>query len=391
MSYPVVRVKRGMAGRLARGHPWAFSNEIDMTAAAKALEPGSLIRLTSHEGRPFGPAFFHPHSLIAARRIGAPGDSIDEAFFTATLTRALRLRQRLIEAPFYRLVHAEADGLPGLIVDRYGEALVVQANSAGADRHLAAITAALQTSLAPKTLILRLDTAAREQEGLPREVRVVGAAPAGPVQVTENEVIGLADLMGGQKTGWFFDHRPNRAVAARLARGASVLDLCSYTGAFALHAANAGAKSVLALDRDAAALALAQDAAARNHVAIETRQGDLFDTAEALAAEGARFDMVLADPPAFVKSRKALKSGLKGYEKLTRLAARLTAPDGVLMIASCSQPVDMATLQEQVANGLARAGRTGRILIAGGAGPDHPTHPMLPESAYLKAIFLALD
>lgn len=391
MSLPVIRLKRGMAGRMARGHPWTFSNEIEMTAEAKALPPGSLVRLVSHEGRPFGPAFFNPGSLIAARRLGGPGETIDAAFFARRLARARDLRDRLIGARFYRLAHAEADGLPGLVIDRFGDAVVVQANSAGADRHLDLVLEALDEVLSPAVVVLRLDSAARMQEGLGQTVRIARGELSAPVRVEEGGVLGLADLAGGQKTGWFYDHRPNRAFAARLSKGARVLDVCAYAGAFALYCAIAGASSVLAVDRDAGALALARQAAETSGVMLETRTGDMFETLEELAAAGERFDLVLADPPAFVRSRKALKSGLKGYEKLARLAAGVVAPEGAMMIASCSQPVDMSALQEQVARGLARAGRSGRILRTGGAGPDHPVHPMLPESAYLKAIFLALD
>jgi len=391
MTLPILKLHPGKVGRIGRGHPWAYSNEVKMTPELKALPLGSLVQLVGDDGRDFGAAFFNPRSLIAARRLAEPDEIVDVDFFAGRIARAVAIRDRVIGSPYYRLIHAEADGFPGLVVDRYGDTVVVQANSAGADRHLDMIVEALDRVLEPTTILLRLDSPAREQEGLGIDVRFAKGETSGMVEVQENSVHALANGAVGQKTGWFYDHRPNRAFAAQLAKDMRVLDVCSYTGAFAVQAAAGGASDVLAIDRDEGALDLATQSAALNGVTIRTQAGDMFEAMQALGDADITFDVVLADPPAFVKSSKALQSGLKGYEKLTRLAAKVVAPQGYLMIASCSQPVDMATLQQQVSRGLGKAGRRGRIIKTGGAGPDHPIHPMLPESAYLKAIFLALD
>ena len=365
-----------------------------MDAAAKALPPGGVVRLEAASGEPLGIAHFNAHTLIAARVL-TRGTSLEaaHAHVAARLRAALSLRERLYPGGFYRLIHAEADGLPGLIVDRYGDVAAVQANTAGMDRWLPEILAALDATVAPRAVVLRNDSPARTLEGLALEVRVAKGAVDAPVEVRENGARFLADIATGQKTGWFFDQRDNRAAVAALAAGARVLDLYSYAGGFAIAAARAGANSVVAVDRSEGALALAERSAALNDVTAKCRfvRAEVFAECERLAGTDERFDVVVADPPAFVKSRKDLEAGKRGYRKLTRLAARLVAPGGFLFVASCSHNVDRATFAEQVSHGLDDAGRVGRILRDSGAAPDHPVHPHLPESAYLKAQIVQLD
>jgi len=283
--------------------------------------------------------------------------------------------------------------LPGFIIDRFGDVLVVQANSAGAENLLPAILAALDSCLGPKAIVLRNDSPVRAIERLDLYVRLAKGSIDGPVAVRENGLEFLADVLAGQKTGWFFDLAHARAAFAPLASGGRMLDVYCHTGAFAIGAAAAGAAEVLAVDRSDAALALARAAAARNGVAGKCvfRRADAFGELERLAGAGERFAAVVADPPSFVKSRKELKSGSRGYRKLAKLAAELVAAQGFLFLASCSHHVGPALFAEEVALGLAAAGRTGRILSAGGAGPDHPAHPLLPESVYLKYQILQLD
>jgi 23S rRNA (cytosine1962-C5)-methyltransferase len=390
---PTVQLRPGAHRRAIAGHPWVYSNEIEMTPAAKALPPGTPVRLVAADGRRLGVYGFNPLPLIAARLLSRdPEAAIDQAFVAARLGRALALRERLVGVPFYRLIHAEADGLPGLIVDRYGDALVVQPNSAVADRLSPLVEAALGVLLSPAAIVLRGDSPARKLEGLP-EVEPSRGTVELPVALVENGARFLADPIGGQKTGWFYDQRDNRAMVARLARGLTMLDAYCYTGGFAVQAACGGAAAVIAIDRSAEALELAARAAAANGVAdrCRFRRGEVFAELAALAAEGRRFDIVTADPPAFVKSRKDLPQGLRAYRKLARLAASLVAPGGFLFIASCSHNVTPDDLAEQIARALADAGRDGRILHRGGAAPDHPVHPALPETAYLKAALLQLD
>lgn len=394
LTLPRITILKGRSSRLRRGHPWLFSNEVDMTAEAKALPRGSLVALVDAGGEVLGQATFNPHSLIAARLLhGDAAAPIDAAFFVTRLKAALALRQRLFDQPYYRLVHSEADALPGLIVDRYGDVLSVQLNTAGMDRLREPLLEALHTLLAPRAIVLRNDSPVRGLEGLEIEHGLAAGSIDGPVEIVENGTRFLADITTGQKTGWFFDQRPNRAFIAGLAVGAATLDVYSYAGGFGLTALVRGATSALLVDRSEEALGLARQAAALNGVAdrLETRCGDGFKVMETLAAEGRRFGAVIADPPAFVKTRKDLAAGAKGYRKMARLAAPLVQPGGFLLCGSCSHHMPAEQFFEEVSQGIGQAGRQGRLLWSHGAGPDHPIHPHLPESAYLKALVFQLD
>jgi 23S rRNA (cytosine1962-C5)-methyltransferase len=394
MSLPVVRLQPGRHKRAAFGHPWVFSNEIAMDAAAKALPPGGLVRLETANGEALGTAMFNPHPLISARLLSRDVNAaIDAEFLAARLRAALELRERLYPGGCYRLIHAEADGLPGTVVDRYGDVVTIQVNTAGMERLTPALLDAVERVLAPATVVLRNDSAARQLEGLPQTTAVVKGALDGPVPLTENGRRFFADLAEGQKTGWFYDQRDNRAAVAGLAAGRRVLDLYTYAGGFAVLAACAGAAEVVAVDRSERALALAEQAAQANGAAERCRvvRAEAFAELERLAGAGERYDVVVADPPAFVKSKKDLNQGARGYRKLARLSAALVAPGGFLFIASCSHHVDVPLFAEQVRRGLADAGRGGRILRTAGAAADHPVHPHLPESAYLKGQLLQLD
>jgi len=391
---PSVLLRAGEDHRVRGGHPWAFSNEILMDAETKALPAGSLVTLRTPGGEPLGVATFNPHSLIATRLISSkPEAVIDALFIGRRLAQAIKLRDRLVGVPYYRLIHAEADGLPGLIVDRFGDALVVQVNSAGMENLMPVLMEALEAELAPKTIVFKNDTPVRNLEGLAREVVVAKGDAAQSIELLENDARFVADLSGGQKTGWFYDQRDNRRFMAGLAKDARVLDVFCYSGGFGVLAAKHGAKSVLCVDSSQPALDAAAEAAKLNGVAdkVAFKKSDAFEALQELAAEGAIFDVVICDPPAFVKSRKDLKTGAQGYRKLVRLAAPLVAPGGFLFVASCSHLVDVPLFAEQVRRGLRDAEREGRILRSSGAALDHPVHPGLPETAYLKAMTLHLD
>jgi 23S rRNA (cytosine1962-C5)-methyltransferase len=365
-----------------------------MDAAAKALSPGTVVTLRRADDTALGVAMFNPHSLVAARLLDRDaGRAIGRRFFARRLERALRLRDRLFELPYYRLAHAEADGLPGLVVDRFAGVLVAQFNAAGIVRFESLVLEVLDALLAPEAIVLRNDGPARVLEGLASETRAAKGMVNEPVVVRENGVEFLADPLAGQKTGWFFDQRDNRRFVAALARNARVLDLYSFTGGFALQATAAGATAVLGIDSSASALELAVGAAARNGFGetCEFRRGEAFGEAARLAAAGERFDIVIADPPAFARSRKDVAAALRGYRKLARLAASVTSGGGVLFLACCSHNVTEAEFAEAVRRGLGDAGRGARILRIAGADADHPIHPALPETAYLKAMTLALD
>jgi 23S rRNA (cytosine1962-C5)-methyltransferase len=393
-DYPVIRLQKGNEARLLRGHPWGFSNEIAMTPEVRGMAPGSIVVVETQGGEPLGLAHLNPHSLIALRMLDRdPAAVIDTGWIVARLAAALAWRERLFAAPHYRLVHAEADGLPGLIVDRYGELAVIQCNTAGMDRMAEAIVQGVCDVLAPTAVVLRGDSPVRKMEGLGEGIRLaVGTLPE-EMRVGEGGALFPLDPLGGQKTGWFFDHRDNRAFAAALAGGARVLDLYAHTGAFGVQAAVAGAAAVDLIDRSAPALAQAEKAAALSGVAdrVSTRKADAFAALEHLIKTEARYDVVICDPPAFARSKKDLRAAAKAYRKLARLTARITAPGGVLLLASCSHHMDPGSFAQQNARGLADAGRSARLLRSAGAGPDHPVHPMLPESAYLKAMVYGMD
>ena len=392
--HPVVRLQPRKHRRVKAGHPWVYSNEIEMTPELRRLPRGGLVTLVNAGGDPLGTAMFNPHSLVVARLLTPePDAAVDADFLAERLRRALLLRERLVGAPWYRLVHAEADGLPGLVIDRFGDVAAVQVNTAGMDRLEPDLLSALDAVLAPRAVVLRNDGAVRALEGLESYVRVAKGAIEGPVAVEENGVRFAADLLTGQKTGWFYDQRDNRAFVAGLSRGARVIDIYAYLGGFGIQAAAAGAREVTIVDRSQPALDLAAHSAALNGVAERCRfvRAGAFEEMERLAAIGERFDVVVADPPAFVKSRKDLGAGLRGYAKMVRLAAPLVAPGGFLLAASCSHNVETEMFALQVRQGLEQAGRNGRILRTAGAAADHPVHPFLPESAYLKAQVLQLD
>ena len=391
---PVISISPGRQKRVRAGHPWVFSNEIKMTPEVKALTPGTVIAVVDAASSAVGTAIFNPHTLIAARLMTSHSFAdINAGWLAAKITRAAALRDRLHDKPFYRLVHAEADGLPGLIVDRYDNACVVQLNTAGMELLVAEIVAALQQTIAPKGIVLQRDSAARHLEGLPTVAPEIVGNVASPAPLTANGVDFLADLSEGQKTGWFYDHRENRARVAALSRGQRVADVYSYLGGFGLQAAAAGATDVVCIDRSEPALNLATQSAAAADLGkiCKFEKSEAFAALDALSSAKEKFGVVIADPPAFVKSKKDLKPGARGYRKLTRLAAKVVAHEGILCVASCSHHMPMEIYAEQVQRGVHDAGRTGRILHVGGAGPDHPTHPNLAESAYLKCLLLQLD
>lgn len=388
MTYPIIRLQPQRHKRVAGGHPWVYSNEVVMDAAAKALPAGAVTQFLAYDGRALGTGSFHPHNLISGRIFDRAGATIDAAWFMARLQRALELREQLYEAPYYRLAHAEADGLPGLVIDRYGDCLAVQLNSAGMDRLREMIVVALHEVARPTSIVLRNDGGSRALEGLPAEVAVAHGALPEALWLQENGLHFVADMAGGQKTGWFYDQRDNRALVARHCRGAKVLDVFCHTGGFALNAAAAGAAQVIGVDSSAPALQCAARAAERNGLTaiVQWQRGEAFAVLADYAARGETFDVVITDPPAFIKSRKDIAAGTRGYRKLIRHAAALVRPGGHYFMASCSHHLTLESLTEQLAAGLADAGREGQILHTVFAAPDHPVQPQVPESAYLKGL-----
>jgi 23S rRNA (cytosine1962-C5)-methyltransferase len=390
-ALPVLRLKpRADARAIRHGHPWAWSDDLVLDRRSRKLAPGALAVLEDAARQPLGVGVATVEARIGLRLLDRdPAARIDGDWLAARLGAAFDLRRRIYAEPFYRLVHAEGDGLPGLIVDRFGDTLVVQPNAVWLEERLEEIAEVLAGLTGAKGIVMNGTGRARAAEGLPERVAMLrGAAPDGPLDVPMTGATYKADVMGGQKTGLFFDQRPNHAFAASLARGASVLDVFSHVGGFALACLAAGAEHALAVDASDAALALAEEGARATGAAdrFETRAGDAFDTMAALAAEGRRFDLVICDPPAFAPSKTALAQGLRAYERVARLAADLVAPGGVAILCSCSHAADLGKFRAACLRGLGRAGREARLIHTGFAGPDHPQHPSLTETGYLKAL-----
>lgn len=394
-SFPIVRLRpKANARALRHGFPWIYDNELVTDRRTRAMTAGNLAILEDAERRPMGVVAVNSNSRIIGRMLDQnPEAVIDQAWFEAKLQKALDMRARLHDAPFYRLVHAEADGLPGVVIDRFGDIAVVQPNAAWAEAQLEPLCAALVAVTGVHTVLKNGAGRARSLEGMNDDSAVlVGQSPAAPIPVQMNGATYFADLMGGQKTGLFFDQRPNHAFAASLSKGARVLDVFSHVGGFSLAALAAGAESALAVDSSVPALSLAEQGAEASGTTarFSTRKGDAFDVLAALAQEGATFDVVICDPPAFAPSKPSLEKGLRAYERLARLAAPLVAEGGYLGLCSCSHAADLSKFRNASARGIGRGGRRGQIIHTGFAGPDHPLMPQLAESGYLKSLFFRL-
>jgi 23S rRNA (cytosine1962-C5)-methyltransferase len=391
MELKKLRLHRHEERRLLGGHLWIYSNEVNTRETPlNQYLPGEQVHIETHNGKPLGTAFVNPRSLICARLISRDGHLLDHALLVHRLEQALRLRTRLFDVPFYRLVYGESDLLPGLVIDRFGDHLSVQLNSAGMEAVRGQVLDALRQVIAPKSIVLRNDSSVRTLEGLPREIEeVLGNVPE-EVELLENGVRMLAPLRDGQKTGWYYDQRSNRAWLRRYVPGTRVLDVFSYVGGFAVQAAAFGAREVMAVDASRPALEMAEKNAELNGVGkiFTGILGDAFAVLKGLKGDGERFDVIVVDPPAFIKRKKDHREGLQAYHRLNELAMQLLHPDGILLTASCS----MHLAREELLDILRGAGRRQdlhvQILLEGMQGPDHPVHPAIPETRYLKA-FLA--
>jgi len=385
-------LKKDCDRRLRAGHCWVYSNEVDTARTAMAaLQPAADVAVINHRGRWLGWAYTNPHSLICGRVMSRDRDRPpDRSLFVHRLKIALGLRERLYGEPYYRLVFGEADGLPGLVVDRYGAVLVAQLTTAGIEARRAAVVEALDKVLRPRAILLRNDTAVRELEGLPRYVEIAQGEVGEAAVVREGNAEFAVSLSDGQKTGWYYDQAANRSRLKPYVAGKRVLDMCSYVGAWGIRAAKAGAAEVLCVDASQEAIAGASDNAARNQVAdrVSARQGDAFVQLKELKSAGERFDVVVLDPPAFVKRKKDWREGARAYRRLNQAAISLVKQDGILVTASCSYHMDRDNLLRTVQQAARHVDRSLQLLEYGQQGPDHPVHPAIPETAYLKALYL---
>lgn len=393
-SLPTIRLKpKANARAIRHGSPWVYDNELVTDRRTKALAPGSLARLEDAERHFLALVAVNPNSRIFGRVLSRDADTeIDQAWFEARLRQALAHRARLFDQPFYRLVHAEADGLPGVVIDRFGDTAVIQPNAAWADARIDMLAAALRSVSDIDTIVMNGTGRARGLEGLEERTEVLSGAVSGLIDVPMNGAIYKADLLGGQKTGLFFDQRPNHAFAQNLVAGQNVLDVFSHVGGFGLAALAGGAFHATSVDSSAAALDLATQGAGTMGAAARftTRKGDAFDVMAALREEGQSFDVVICDPPAFAPSKPALDKGLRAYERVARMAAPLVREGGYLGLCSCSHAADLEKFRTACNRGIGRAGRSAQLIHTGFAGADHPLMPQLAESGYLKALFYRL-
>lgn len=387
-SLPVLALRKGEDRRLAAGHLWIFSNEVDVgKTPLTAFAPGDCVRVESAQGRPLGSAYVNPAALICGRVYCQDATRpLDAELLRSRLASALALRQSLFPAPYYRLVFGEGDLLPGLVVDRFGDLLAVQIGAAGMERLRPELIAALTDLLEPSGILLKNDLPGRELEGLARTVEVAAGSVPDEAEIEENGCRFVVPLAGGQKTGWFYDMRATRALAAGLAQGRKVLDVFSYAGGLGVACARAGAASALCLDASRQALEYAARSAELSGVAerVETLCVDALAGLKDLRAKGQSFGLVSVDPPAFVKRRKDLDKGLAAYRTVNRLALDLVEDNGFFVSCSCSQHVGAADLRKVLAGAARDAGVRLQILTSCHQAADHPIHPAMPETEYLK-------
>jgi 23S rRNA (cytosine1962-C5)-methyltransferase len=385
-----LRLKKNEERRLRAGHLWVYSNEVDIASTPlRTFSPGQQVQLEAHNGKSLGVAYVNPNSLICARLVSRDAAyRLDRSLLVHRLNVALALRERLFDAPFYRLVFGEADQLPGLVIDRYGDVCVVQCTTAGMEAVKEAVLEALDKVLHPRGVQWRADSAVRLLEGLDSYREVHGQVPD-DIELVEHGVRFRVSLLEGQKTGWFYDQRMNRARLHNYVAGRRVLDVFSYVGAWGVQAARAGATEVMCVDASAAAIEQIHANAGTNEVGdrVATIQGEAFEVLSQLRADQQKFDVVVLDPPAFIKRKKDIKAGEQAYHRLNQLGMQLLAKDGVLVSASCSQQLAEAQLQTILLQSARHLDRSLQVLERGHQGPDHPLHPAIPETGYLKAFF----
>ena len=390
VDFAPLRLRKDEDRRLRAGHLWIYSNEVDVEATPlRNFAPGQPIVIQSSNGKAIGTGYVNPNVLLCARLVSRdPDHPLSPSLLVHRLNVALSLRERLYERPFYRLVYGEGDGLPGLIIDRYGDLCVAQVTTAGMDRFKEDVLAALQKVLKPVAVLWRNDGAMRGLEGLERYVADAAGIVPDTIDIEEDGLRFQVAPKTGQKTGWFYDQRDNRARLDRYVSGRRVLDVFSYTGAWGIRAAAHGAREVICVDSSAAALEQVKAHAALNSVSdrMQVHQGDAFEILKGLREAHERFDAIIVDPPAFIKRRKDFKEGALAYRRINEMAMQVLERDGLLISCSCSQLLPREALTQALLQGSRHLERNLVILEQGRQGPDHPVHPAIPETDYLKTI-----
>ncbi len=395
MAHPEIFLKNHEDKRLRQGHLWVFSNEVDSKRSPlEHYQAGQLVNITGNDGKALGTAYFNPNTLICGRLLSRKSNlKCDLRFFKNRISNALALREKLFPKPFYRLIFGESDGLPGLVVDRFGQVLAVQITTAGIEQHKNILIEALIELIAPVCIVLKNDNSQRELEGLGTESEIIyGQLPA-EVNIEENNTQFQVDIINGQKTGWFYDHRISRARLASLAPNKRVLDLFSYTGAWGVPAALNGAQEVVCVDASESALNLALLNAKINKVdqRMQFIRSDVFEFLKHARLENEHFDVIVLDPPALVKRKKDFKQGYEAYRRLNDLALQVLSPNGLLISASCSYHLSPTNLHEILRASARHIDRHLVFFDQTGQGPDHPVHPGIPETHYLKTFFCAVS
>ncbi len=391
MNLPVLVLKPQADRRLKLGHLWIYSNEVDTDKSPlKAFGMGQQALVTSHSGKPLGIALVNPNGLICGRLVSRDEKyPLNKSLLVHRIKQALALRELAFAEPYYRLIYGDADLLPGLVVDRFGDYLVVQIAGAGMELVKDDIVEALVQVFKPAGVLLANEHSARSLEGLAEYTEVAYGEVPEAVELIENGTRFMAPVQGGQKTGWFYDHRMNRALLQQYVQGKRVLDVFSYIGGWGVQAAVAGASEVYCVDASEAATDAVLENAELNGVAdkVAAIQGKAIEVLKELIAADERFDVVVLDPPAFIKKRKDQKAGEAAYRHINELGMRLLGRDGLLVSASCSMHLGKDTLLEIVRAAGRHLDRHVQIIGQGGQGPDHPIHPAIPETDYLKAVF----
>jgi 23S rRNA (cytosine1962-C5)-methyltransferase len=388
-ALPPLRLKKNEERRLKAGHLWVYSNEIDVAKTPLTdLEPGAAIRIEDASGHVMGTGYVNPHSLISARLVSRdPRYVLDQSLITHRLNIALSLREQCFDKPYYRLVFGESDNLPGLVVDRFDDVLVVQITTAGMERHKQDVIAALEKTLKPSAIVLRNDSPSRQAEALDSYVETISGRLPESVFVEENGTRFEIDVLTGQKTGWFYDHRMNRARMQQYVNGKRVLDVFSYIGGWGLQALTAGASEVMCIDASKSAIDQIHHNASLNGFEdkLASVEGDAFEALKSLRQERERFDVVIVDPPAFIKRKKDFKEGLTAYRRINQMAMQVLNKGGYLVSASCSFHLKREQLHDTILKASRHIDRNAQLVEQGHQGPDHPVHPAIPETDYLKS------
>ncbi len=391
MSLQILKLNSGADRRLRGGHVWIYSNEVDTRATPlKSFEPGEQVVVETDKGKALGIAYVNPNTLICARLVSRDlKHGLDRSLLVHRLNIALSLRQKNFKDDCYRLVFGDSDGLSGLVIDRFYNVFVVQVSTAGMERVIPEIIDALNKVFKPEAILLRNDGKMRDLEGLETYIEVVQGELPALCPLIENGVSLLAPLEHGQKTGWFYDHRNNRARMQSLVKGKRVLDLFSYVGGWGVQALAAGAEQVTCVDASHVALDVALENARLNDASarFDAMHGDAFDACKELLEQKRKFDVVVLDPPAFIQKRKDIRNGERAYARMNNFAIRLLEKDGILISASCSMHLQRERLVDIIRSNARELDRMVQIFDQGHQGADHPIHPAIPETDYLKAYF----